>query len=350
MQSDAAQDRAIGIGDIAALTAKLRSLANVKIEQIQKITSRMRILALNAMIESARAGEAGRGFSIVSQEVRGVSTEVGDVATTLEQELAGEINALDRLTTLMAEQAQGARLVDLALNAIEIMDRNLYERTCDVRWWATDSAVVDCAADSQPSRQDYACERLGVILNAYTVYLDLWLCDLRGRVLANGRPRKYEAIGQDVSRELWFQRGKALASGDEYAVVDIAPQPLLGNAPVATYVAAVRAGGRTDGEPLGVLAVHFDFEPQARAIVTGVRLREDEKRRSRVLLVDANHRIIAASDDIGVLSDEIKLATNKAASGFYVNTDGATVAFHATPGYETYRGLGWYGVIVQRQN
>jgi hypothetical protein len=23
------------------------------------------------------------------------------------------------------------------------------------------------------------------------------------------------------------------------------------------------------------------------------------------------------------------------------------VAFHATPGYETYKGLGWYGVIVR---
>ena len=28
---------------------------------------------------------------------------------------------------------------NLALNAIELIDRNLYERTCDVRWWATDS-------------------------------------------------------------------------------------------------------------------------------------------------------------------------------------------------------------------
>ena len=37
-------------------------------------------------------------------------------------------------------------MVDLALNAIEFIDRNLYERTCDVRWWATDSAVVDCVA------------------------------------------------------------------------------------------------------------------------------------------------------------------------------------------------------------
>ncbi len=65
------------------------------------------------------------------------------VASTLEQELVGQISQLERLTQIMAEQAQGARLVDLALNAIEIVDRNLYERTCDVRWWATDFAVRD---------------------------------------------------------------------------------------------------------------------------------------------------------------------------------------------------------------
>jgi hypothetical protein len=348
MQAEAVQSRAVSLTDIASLTAKLRSLANLKIEQIQKITNRMRILALNAMIESARAGEAGRGFAIVSQEVRGVSAEVGDVASTLEQELAGEINALDRLTKLMAEQAQGARLVDLALNAIEIIDRNLYERTCDVRWWATDSAVVDCAADPQRGHQDYACERLGVILDAYTVYLDLWLCDLNGRVLANGRPGKYSVIGADVAREAWFQRGRALSSGNEYAVADIAPQPALGNALVATYAASVRAGGRADGQPVGVLAVHFDWEPQARAIITGVRLAEGEKQRSRVLLIDANHRIIASSDGNGVLSEKIALLTNDSPHGFYAGEAGATVAFHATPGYETYRGLGWYGVIIQR--
>jgi Methyl-accepting chemotaxis protein (MCP) signalling domain len=350
MQAEAVQSRAVSLTDIAALTAKLRGLANVKVEQIQKITNRMRILALNAMIESGRAGDAGRGFAIVSQEVRGVSAEVGSVATTLEQELAGEINALDRLTRLMAEQAQGARLVDLALNAIEIIDRNLYERTCDVRWWATDSAVVDCVARPEQAQQDYACERLGVILDAYTVYLDLWLCDLQGRVIANGRPGKYQVIGGDVSGESWFQRGKALASGNDYAVADIAHQPLLGNALTATYAASVRTGGRADGDPLGVLAIHFDWEPQARTIVTGVRLSEGEKRRSRVLLVDANYRVIAASDNAGLLSERIRLTTNDAPHGFYTGEDGATVAFHATPGYETYRGLGWYGVIVQRPN
>jgi len=83
--------------------------------------------------------------------VRAISTEVGSITSALDAELASEIAALERLTGRLAEQAQGARLTDLALNAIEIIDRNLYERTCDVRWWATDSAVVDCAADPQAS-------------------------------------------------------------------------------------------------------------------------------------------------------------------------------------------------------
>ncbi len=40
------------------------------------------------------------------------------------------------MTRAMSHRANGERLVDLALNAIEIIDRNLYERSCDVRWWA----------------------------------------------------------------------------------------------------------------------------------------------------------------------------------------------------------------------
>ena len=208
--------------------------------------------------------------------------------------------------------------------------------------------MVDCAADPVQARQDYAGERLGVILDAYTVYLDLWLCDLGGRVIANGRPDKYRVIGTDVSREPWFNRARGLPSGNEYAVADIAPQSLLNNALVATYAASVRKGGRADGAAGGVLAVHFDWEPQARGIVAGVRLSETERARTRALLVDAKHRVIAASDGQGILSETIDLKTNGRRNGFYQDAKGQTVAFHATPGYETYRGLGWYGVIIQR--
>jgi len=123
---------------------------------------------------------------------------------------------------------------------------------------------------------------------------------------------------------------------------------LLNNALVATYAASVRQGGRADGAPSGVLAVHFDWEPQARGIVSGVRLSEGERSRSRALLVDAKHRVIASSDGQGILTEVVALATGGRTHGFYQDGGGQTVAFHATPGYETYRGLGWYGVIIQK--
>jgi hypothetical protein len=339
---------AVSLDDVARLTSRVNVLTNEKVQDIRKITGRMRMLALNAMIEAARAGHAGAGFSVVAQEVRGIGGEVERVAGTLEQELVGQITQLERLTQLMSEQAQGMRLVDLALNAIEIIDRNLYERTCDVRWWATDSAVVDCVAMPDDASSAYACQRLGVILDAYTVYLDLWLCDMKGRVVASGRPDRYAVIGADVSREPWFQKAAKLASGDDYVVDDITSQPLLSRAMTATYAASVRAGGRSNGAPIGVLGVHFDWEPQARTIVESVRLSDEQKARSRVMLLDAARRVIASSDGRGLLTETVTLDTQGRDSGFYHGSDGSLVAFHATPGYETYRGLGWYGVIVQK--
>ena len=67
----------------------------------------------------------------------------------------------------------------------------------------------------------------------------------------------------------------------------------------------MRAGGRADGAPIGVLAIHFDWEPQARTIVQGVRLNDDERGRTRVMLVDVNRRVIAASDGKGILAETL---------------------------------------------
>src|SRR5215472_2289431 len=333
-------------GIVAEAADAVSSLTNTNIRIIQSITDRMRILALNALIEAARAGEHGRGFSVVAGEVRSVSSQIAELASELQQNLSGRIGALKEATEQVAAQARSERLVDLALNAIEIADRNLYERTCDVRWWATDAAVVDCAAAPIEAAVGYANKRLGVILSSYTVYLDLWLCDLDGRVIANGRPDRYRVIGAQIGHEPWYARGRDLASGEDYAVGDISACALLGGAQVATYVASVREGGDARGKPLGVLAVHFDWEPQARAIVQGVRLTPEEAARTRVMLIDAKRRVIAASDGRGILTSEFALRAD-GRGGSYMDAAGRLVAFHITPGYETYRGLGWYGVIEQ---
>jgi hypothetical protein len=121
----------------------------------------------------------------------------------------------------------------------------------------------------------------------------------------------------------------------------------LDGAQVATYCASVREGGRARGRPLGVIAIHFDWEPQARAIVEGVRVSPKDRERTRVLLIDASRRVIAASDRKGLLTERLALDLRGRTSGFDRGADGTVTAFHHTPGYETYQGLGWYGVIQQ---
>ncbi|ESQ93909.1 methyl-accepting chemotaxis protein [Asticcacaulis benevestitus] len=336
----------VSVRDIIEHTAKAKSVTSESLRDIKGVTGMLRILALNALIEAKRAGEMGAGFAVVADEVRLISTQVETITNIMATDLGKEIASLERLTEDMARQNQGARMVDLARNAIELIDRNLYERTCDVRWWATDAAMVEAAADH--ARHGHASRRLGVILDAYTVYLDLWLCDLNGNIIANGRPDLYSAKGANVASSAWFTRARKLASGNEFAVADISTEPLLNGAQVATYATGVRAHGDASGELLGVLGVHFDWQPQARAIAEGVRLSEDERKLTRALLVDAQGLIIAASDGRGILQDRIALRSEGRAFGHYTEASGTMIAYHRTPGYETYAGLGWYGVIVQK--
>ena len=342
-----AQTKPVLISDVIASTKRVRQSAAKNIDGIRSVTTQLRVLALNALMEASRAGDQGRGFAVVAQEVKNISGEVEAFAKALSSDLGGEITSLDELTRRMALEANGRRMVDLALNAIELLDRNLYERTCDVRWWATDSAVVSAAKSKSPDAADYASRRLGVILKAYTVYLDIWLCDLQGNVIANGRPDRYRAAGASVASRSWFARGRDLPDGDAYAVGEVAAEPLLGGAQVATYVASVRENGDSNGAPLGLIAIHFDWQPQAQAIVRGVRLSEDERKRSRVLIVDSSGGVLASSDEQGALSERLPLNLSGRQSGFELDAANRLIAFHHTPGYETYEGLGWYGVIVQ---
>src|SRR5579883_2769870 len=154
---------------ILDLVAQLNSTATGKIQAIADITRQTKMLALNALIEASRAGDAGRGFAVVASEVKSISGEIEKVALALEGEVSADLAELGRIGGTVISHMRGQRMADLALNAIEIIDRNLYERTCDVRWWATDSAVVGCATAPAPDSVAHASQRLGVILDAYTV-------------------------------------------------------------------------------------------------------------------------------------------------------------------------------------
>ena len=334
--------------DILALALEVSRVTGEKIAEIETIMRQTRLLALNARIEAARAGASGAAFGVVAHEMGSVSDHITEVAHELRAAVQANVARIETVGGEMMLNFRGARLQDIALNAVEIIDRNLYERSCDVRWWATDSALVQALEVPSAASAAHATERLATILRSYTVYLDLWVVDASGRVVANGRPGAYPgAVGRDVSGERWFREAMATRDGDAYVVADVERSKALGEAPVATYATAVRRGAQPDGQPLGALGIFFDWAPQAATVVGGVGLSDDEKQSARVMLLDGRRRVIAASDGAGVLTETYDLDACDPARGFYVQGD-RLVAYALTPGYETYQGLGWLGVIEYR--
>lgn len=197
---------------------------------------------------------------------------------------------------------------------------------------------------------EFCSKRLRVILGAYTVYLDIWVVDKHGRVICNGRPDLYPKVkGAMVGDETWFTQSMATASGDEFVVADISRNSCLDDRSVAVYATAVRENAESNGAITGVLGIFFDWETQSQTIVDSVRLEPDEKARTRCLLVDSKHKIIAASDRQGILTESFPLSIEQGACGSYVDKNNQTIGYALTPGYETYKGLGWYGVIAQKK-
>ncbi|WP_085621079.1 methyl-accepting chemotaxis protein [Thalassospira alkalitolerans] len=324
---------------------KMSELTTAKVGEIQNVTRTAKILAMNALIEASRAGEAGRGFAVVASEVNTISQRVTSIATELQGLFADEARDL-RVT---AQTVRGSRLSDLALYVIELIDRNLYERSCDVRWWATDSAVVDgCIKADDLEAVSWASKRLGVILDSYTVYLDLWIADRHGRVIANGRPERYGVKGVNVSSAAWFKQAMATRNGEEYAVADVETNKELGGKSVATYATAVRSGGEVDGEVIGAMGIFFDWESQAESVVNSVSLPAEERERTTIMIVDRDCKVIASSDHLARAGEFLSLRIDGAKKGAYLLDDESIVAYALTPGFETYEGLGWRGVIVQK--
>jgi hypothetical protein len=331
--------------EILKLAYQVTHLTERNIDRITAVMSQTKLLAINARIEAARAGAAGAGFGFLADEMGKVAGSITKIGEELRAAISDSTSQLETAGTELLRSHKGTRYADLALNVIDIMDRNLWERSCNVRFWATDSAIVRSLETPDTASAAAAQKRLSIIATAYTVYIDLWICDAKGRVVNCGKPQLYpHAIGTDISQTSWFQDAISSQSGAEFAAADIVPVAGLKNQATATYAASIRAGGAPMGKAIGVLAVLFDWTPQSAAIVKGVGLTESEKATTRVMILDKAHKVLAASDDAGLLSEVFPLHAGTE-ERFYI-TDGKLTGFAPTPGYQSYRGLGWYGVVT----
>lgn len=81
---------------VSEMQEKLNTFS-IASEQIVNIASQTNLLALNAAIEAARAGDSGRGFSVVADEVKNLSYQSKDVATSTQHDQAFMLDLITQI-------------------------------------------------------------------------------------------------------------------------------------------------------------------------------------------------------------------------------------------------------------
>ena len=91
---------AAAVRDLSTATERLHGLAS----GVSHIAAQTNLLAVNAAIEAARAGDAGRGFAVIAREVRTLSNQSADLGRQVTQGIA-EVTSIIKNTAEVATRA-----------------------------------------------------------------------------------------------------------------------------------------------------------------------------------------------------------------------------------------------------
>ena len=127
------------IRDIAKSSQEVKNI----IAMISGIAAQTNLLALNAAIEAARAGEAGKGFAVVADEVRTLAEQAGDAA----QQIEGLINDSSSKTE------RGVTLIDSVDTIIHAMIDDVHQVAELIR-------VIDGATQQQQKESEQLTESM----------------------------------------------------------------------------------------------------------------------------------------------------------------------------------------------
>jgi hypothetical protein len=139
--------------------------------KVQDDKESIQLISLNGIVFASKLGKRGVSLGPIFDQI----TKTGDFATSMMEKLLGEMARGELQMNLMALQNSSKQAIDL-------IDRNLFERSADIRWWATDQFFWKALEEPTDEAFDEASKRLKVINSSYTMYRNLVLADNQGNI------------------------------------------------------------------------------------------------------------------------------------------------------------------------
>lgn len=207
----------------AAVTAVLDGTANAinqLISSIQEISDQTNLLALNAAIEAARAGEAGRGFAVVADEVRQLAGKAHQASNQIEQLVRQIINQTSQIRSTVEQSRHSATDVAASSSQIGAVVEQVINTSSHMQSVINQSATMaflntvklDHAVWKHHVYQLIQQQRFADPVNAHTeCRLGKWYFEGEGKKRYSGK-RSFQQL--DIPHKVVHQSGRdALAAG-----------------------------------------------------------------------------------------------------------------------------------------
>ncbi|UOF91659.1 methyl-accepting chemotaxis protein [Fodinisporobacter ferrooxydans] len=154
------------LADSVKILGEHSQMIGTIVNTITNISSQTNLLALNAAIEAARAGEHGRGFAVVADEVRKLAEQstdsakqIGNLIGTIQNEIAKVVQATDKGTQ---EVQVGIEAVNLAGRAFEKIQESVSNVAARIQEATT--AVYQISAGTEQAVR--AIDKIGEVTGA----------------------------------------------------------------------------------------------------------------------------------------------------------------------------------------